>query len=423
MHRLIIVGGGFAGLWATRSLKSADIQITLIDRRNHHLFQPLLYQVASAELASPDIAVPLRHILKKQRNVQIWLGEVIEVFPDRNVVVLDDGRELEYDSLLIATGATHAYFGNPQWEKHAPGIKTLEDAMHLRNKIFEAFEYAETEPDPEKKAAWLNFAIVGGGPTGVELAGALSEIAKHTLRGEFRSIDPGMATVRLIEAGPKILGAFSDELSSKAEMQLRRLGVEVVTNCRVTEINQHGYSLNGAFVPCRTVIWAAGVQASPLGRRLNVPLDRAGRVKVEKNLSVPGHGNIFVAGDLASIEVNGRPVPGVAPAAKQMGAYVAELLKARLAGRQEPVFDYHDKGSLAIIGRMAAVVDVGKFKLSGYIAWHFWLTIHIFILIGFGNRFVVMLNWGINYWTHRRFSRIIHENLKTVKNSPAFDEQ
>ena len=193
MHRLIIVGGGFAGLWATRSLKSADIQITLIDRRNHHLFQPLLYQVASAELASPDIAVPLRHILKKQRNVQIWLGEVIEVFPDRNVVVLDDGRELEYDSLLIATGATHAYFGNPQWEKHAPGIKTLEDAMHLRNKIFEAFEYAETEPDPEKKAAWLNFAIVGGGPTGVELAGALSEIAKHTLRGEFRSIDPGMA--------------------------------------------------------------------------------------------------------------------------------------------------------------------------------------------------------------------------------------
>ncbi|WP_434031550.1 NAD(P)/FAD-dependent oxidoreductase [[Pseudomonas] boreopolis] len=407
LPHLIVIGGGFAGLWATRALADAPIRITLVDRHNHHLFQPLLYQVATAGLSAPDIAAPLRHILRGQRNVEVLLGEVDAIDPDRRQVALTDGHRLGYDYLLLATGATHAYFGNDQWAGHAPGLKTLNDALYLRRKLLVAFERAEAEPDPAARAAWLNFAIVGGGPTGVELAGTLAEIARHTLKDEFRSIDPRDARVRLIEAGPRVLPSFPPDLTDKAERQLRKLGVEVHTGTPVTHIDEHGYRLGDEFVAARTVVWAAGVAASPLARTLSVPLDRAGRVLVEPDLSVPGHPEIFVGGDLASVQQDGKPVPGVAPAAKQMGRHVAATLRARLAGRPAPAFRYKDYGNLATIGRMAAIVHLGRLKLSGPLAWWFWLAAHVFFLIGFRNRFVVLVNWAMAYWSYQRAARII----------------
>ncbi|MCW0438446.1 NAD(P)/FAD-dependent oxidoreductase [Xanthomonas sacchari] len=406
---LIVVGGGFAGLWATRALARTPLRITLIDRRNHHLFQPLLYQVATAGLSAPDIAAPLRQILRHQDNVEVRLGEVVDIDKQARQVRLADGQALAYDYLLVATGATHAYFGHDDWAAHAPGLKTLDDALQLRRHLLLAFERAEAETDPAARAAWLSFAIVGGGPTGVELAGTLAEIARHTLKHEFRRIDPAEARVRLIEAGPRVLSSFPEHLSAKAQQQLEKLGVEVLTGVPVADIDAHGYRLGDAFVPARTVVWAAGVAASPLAKTLQAPLDRSGRVQVQPDLSVPGHPELFVAGDLAALQqADGRPVPGVAPAAKQMGRHVADTLRRRLRGDTASVpFRYADYGNLATIGRMAAIVHLGRLQLSGVLAWWFWLAAHVFFLIGFRNRVVVLLNWAWAYWSYQRAARII----------------
>ena len=404
---VLVIGGGFAGLWATRALASAPVRITLVDRCNHHLFQPLLYQVATAGLSSPDIAAPLRHILRKQRNVEVRLAEVSDIDPAEKYITMADGSTLKFDYLLLSSGATHAYFGHDEWAKHAPGLKTLDDALQLRRHLLLAFERAEAESDPELRAAWLSFAIVGGGPTGVELAGTLAEIARHTLKNEFRNINPSDARVRLIEAGPRVLSSFPEDLSEKARQQLHKLGVEVSTGTAVTDINGSGYRLGEQFIPARTVVWAAGVAASPLAKSLDVPLDRAGRVPVEKDLSVPGFPHVFVAGDLASLQQDGKAVPGVAPAAKQMGRHVAHVICARLRGATAPAFRYRDFGNLATIGRMAAIVHFGKLKLSGLLAWWFWLAAHVFFLIGFRNRLIVLLNWAWAYWSYQRGARII----------------
>jgi NADH dehydrogenase len=404
---VVIVGGGFAGLWATRALRTAAVRITLVDRTNHHLFQPLLYQVATAGLSSSDIAAPLRRILRKQDNVEVRLATVDRIEVDERRLHLDDESSLDYDILVVATGATHAYFGHDDWAPFAPGLKTLKDAVRIRRRILIAFERAEAESDAAKRAAWLNFAVVGAGPTGVELAGTLAEIAHHTLRREFRHIDPASAKVRLIEAGPRVLSTFPESLSEKARKQLDRLGVDVVTGKPVTDINDDGYRLGDEFVAAKTIVWAAGVAASSLAKSLRVPLDRAGRVHVLPDLTVPGHPEIFVAGDLASIAIGDKPVPGIAPAAKQMGAYVATVIRDRLAGKAARPFMYKDYGNLATIGRMAAIVDIRGFKFSGALAWFFWLIAHVFFLIGFRNRLSVMINWVWAYATYDRAARVV----------------
>ena len=404
---VVVVGGGFGGLWAARALRDAPVRITLVDRGNHHLFQPLLYQVATAGLSAPNIAAPLRHILRRQKNVTVLLGEVDGIAPDAKQVRLADGRTLDYDHLLLASGATHAYFGHDDWAAHAPGLKTLDDALEIRRRILTAFERAEAEDDAAKREAWLTFAIVGGGPTGVELAGTLAEIARHTLHGEFRRADPRKARVLLLEAGPRVLASFPESLSEKARTQLQKLGVEVRTGVPVAAIDGEGVQLGEERIAARTVLWAAGVAASPLARDLDVPLDRAGRVIVQPDLSVPGHPEIFVAGDLASLQFDGKPVPGVAPAAKQMGRHVAQAIRARLQGRAPVPFRYRDFGNLATIGRMAAVVDLHGFRFSGLLAWWFWLAAHVFFLIGFRNRMVVMIDWAQAYWSYQRSARII----------------
>jgi NADH:quinone reductase (non-electrogenic) len=420
-HHVVIVGGGFGGLWATRALARAPVCVTLVDRANHHLFQPLLYQVATAGLSSPDIAAPLRHILRRQANVEVRLARVDRIEPGARRIALDDGGTIGYDTLLLASGVTHTYFGHDEWAAHAPGLKTLDDALHLRRRLLLAFEHAEAETDPESRDAWLHFAIVGGGPTGVELAGTLAEIARHTLKREFRHIDPATARVRLIEAGPRVLSSFPESLSTKARKQLERLGVEVVTGAPVAAIDAEGYRLGDTFVAARTVIWAAGVAASPLARSLGVELDRSGRVPVLPDLSVPGHPEILVAGDLATVTQDGKPVPGVAPAAKQMGTHAARVIRARLAGKPAPPFRYRDYGNLATIGRMAAVVDLHGLRLSGLLAWWFWLAAHVFFLIGFRNRLVVLLNWFMAYWSYQRAARIIvgHSDERAADNADA----
>ena len=404
---VVIVGGGFAGLWAARALRGAPVRITLLDRGNHHLFQPLLYQVATAGLSAPNIAAPLRHILRRQQNVTVLLGEVARLDPDAHRLALADGRTLDYDKLVLATGATHAYFGHDDWAPHAPGLKTLDDALEIRRRILLAFERAEAEDDPAARAAWLTFAIVGGGPTGVELAGTLAEIARHTLHGEFRRVDPRQARVLLLEAGPRVLSTFPEALSEKARRQLARLGVEVRTGVPVAAIDDAGVQLGEERIAAHTVLWAAGVAASPLARDLGVPLDRAGRVPVQPDLSVPGHPDVFVAGDLAAVQCDGKPVPGVAPAAKQMGRYLGQSIRTRLRGGTPPPFRYRDFGNLATIGRMAAVVDVHGLRLSGLLAWWFWLAAHVFFLIGFRNRLVVLIDWAQAYWSYQRSARII----------------
>jgi NADH:ubiquinone reductase (H+-translocating) len=406
-QHLVIVGGGFAGLWATRALRKAPLRITLIDRGNHHVFQPLLYQVATAGLSAPNIAAPLRHILRKQKNVTVLLGEVAGIDADAKRLRLGDGRTLDFDHMLLATGATHAYFGHDDWAQHAPGLKTLDDALAIRRRILTAFERAEACDDPEERAACLRFVIVGGGPTGVELAGTLAEIARHTLHGEFRRADPRQAQVLLVEAGPRVLASFPEHLSQKARLQLQALGVDVRTGAAVSAIDAEGVRIGDARIAARTVLWAAGVAASPLARDLGAPLDRAGRVRVEADLSVPGHPDIFVAGDLAAIEYDGKPVPGVAPAAKQMGRHVARVIRARMRSEAAPTFGYRDYGNLATIGRMAAVVDLRGIGFSGLLAWWFWLAAHVFFLIGFRNRLVVLIDWAQAYWSYQRSARII----------------
>lgn len=407
---LLVIGGGFAGLWATRALANAPLRITLVDRGNHHLFQPLLYQVATAGLSAPDIAAPLRHILRKQRNVTVLMKTVASIDTAARTVRLEHGEALDYDFLLLATGATHAYFGHDEWAAHAPGLKTLDDALRIRRRILSAFERAEAEEEPEARRALLTFAIVGGGPTGVELAGTLAEIARHTLKREFRRIDPREARVLLLEAGPRVLATFPESQSEKARQLLQEIGVEVRTGAAVNVIDAEGVLLGEERIDAGTVLWAAGVAASPLARTLKVPLDRAGRVLVQADLGIPGAPEVFVAGDLASLQQDGKPVPGVAPAAKQMGSHVAATIRARLDGKPATPFRYRDYGNLATIGRMAAVVHLGKFKLSGALAWWFWLTAHIFFLIGFRNRLVVLLDWTWAYWSYQRGARIILGN-------------
>ncbi len=430
---LVVIGGGFAGLWCTRALARAPLRITLVDRANHHLFQPLLYQVATAGLSATDIAAPLRHILRGQANVQVLMAEVSGINTAARTVQLCGPvapQSLHYDWLLVASGATHAYFGNKHWAAHAPGLKTLDDALGIRRRVLLAFEQAEAATDEQQRQAWLHFAIVGGGPTGVELAGTLAEISRHTLHQEFRRIDPRQARVRLIEAGPAPLASFPPALQERTRSQLKNLGVEVSCGTPVADISAEGYTLGGQFVPCRTVLWAAGVAASPLGALLGAPLDRAGRVRVNPDLTVPGFSNVFVAGDLAAVATpNGLAVPGVAPAAKQMGRYVARCITWQVAGGNvdstnstnstdstdnsnsnnvaHKPFVYADYGNLATIGRMAAVVDLRGWKFSGLPAWLFWLAAHVFFLIGFRNRVSVLLNWALAYATHQRGARIV----------------
>ncbi len=423
--RVVIIGCGFGGLEAARALHHAPVDITLVDRTNHHLFQPLLYQVATAGLSAPAIAAPVRHLFRKQVNVTTLLGEVDRIDAAARQVHLKDDGALPYDHLIVAAGATHSYFGNDQWARFAPGLKTLDDAFEIRRKVLLAFETAEKEGDPERRAAWLNFVVIGAGPTGVEMAGTLAEIARQTLPGEFRRIDPASAKVLLVEGSPRVLQAMPEDLSARAADQLHHLGVEVRTDSRVTAIDAHGLQVQPAQgdayrIESHCIIWAAGGAASPLGRELasttGAPLDRAGRVVVEPDLSVPGHPEISVVGDLAAAKshVPGRdpaPVPGVSPAAKQMGRTAAANVLARLEGRATRPFRYRDYGNLATIGRNAGVVDLttplGRLKFSGYPAWLFWLFAHIYFLIGFRNRIVVLFDWASAYWSHQRYARVV----------------
>jgi NADH:ubiquinone reductase (H+-translocating) len=408
LPQVVILGGGFGGLNAARKLAGCEARITMVDRRNHHLFQPLLYQVATASLAAPQISAPLRQMLHRQSNLTVLLDEVTGIDVAARRVQLMHGT-LDYDFLIVATGATHSYFGHDEWEPFAPGLKTLEDAFLIRRRVLLAFEHAERETDHAQRQAWLNFIVVGGGPTGVELAGTLIELARRTLPGDFRRSDPRHASVRLVEAGPRLLSAYDPSLSEKARKQLEHLGVDVHTGVAVSAIDADGVKLGERRLHARTVLWAAGVAASPVGRMLGAPLDRAGRVQVRPDLSLPGHAEVFVIGDLASImQADDTPVPGVAPAAKQMGVHVGKIIRARLQGGDDrSAFRYHDDGSLATIGRMAAVAQFGKVKLSGWLAWMVWLLAHIWFLIGFRNRLVVMLDWAWAYVSHQRSARIV----------------
>jgi len=415
--RIVIIGGGFGGLYAAKTLAKTNASITLVDRRNYHLFQPLLYQVATAALNPSDIAAPIRAVLRKQKNASVIMGDVQAIDIERRIVTMADG-ELAYDILIVATGATHSYFNHPEWEANAPGLKTIEDALEIRRRVLRAFEAAERETDPERQRAWLTFVIVGAGPTGVELAGALSEIARQTMLRDFRRINPTSARVILVEGKERVLPPYPPPLSAKAADQLRTLGVEVVTNAQVTRINDHEVCIGDTTIPARTILWAAGVQASPLAKSLGVPLDRAGRVLVEPDLSIPGHPEVFVIGDLAAItNDDGSLVPGVAPAAIQEGIHTAKNIARLLNGQPTLPFRYRDKGSLATIGRAAGVADFGRLKLSGFIAWAAWLAIHIFFLIGFRNRVLVILQWAWAYLTYQRGARLI-----TGKTEPLMKE-
>jgi NADH dehydrogenase len=410
---VVIVGGGFAGLAAARALRGAPVRVTLIDRRNHHLFQPLLYQVATAGLSAPSIAAPIRGVLARQRNVQVLMAEAAGIDPAARRIALDEG-ELAYDYAIVASGATHSYFGHDEWSRHAPGLKTLEDALEIRRRILLAFEEAEREDEGPLRDEWLSFVVIGGGPTGVELAGTLAEIARHTLARDFRRIQPGKARVILLEGVDRVLPAYPRDLSERARLQLARLGVEVRTGSMVTAIDPRGVTLGETRLGARTVLWAAGVAASPLGRSLGAALDRAGRVKVEADLSVPGQPHVFVAGDLVSLEQDGAPVPGVAPAAIQMGRHAAANVLRSLRGQAPRPFRYRDKGMLATIGRRAAVGLVRGLKLWGFPAWLAWLLIHIYFLIGFRNRLVVMFEWAWAYVTYQRGARLILETGATA---------
>jgi NADH dehydrogenase len=402
-HRVVIVGAGFAGLNAARELEHADVEITLIDRRNFHLFQPLLYQVATAGLNPSDIAYPIRSIFRNQDNVKsVVLGEVESVDPDADRVRLTDGTRIDFDSLILATGATHSYFGNDQWETRAPGLKTIEDALDIRRRILGAFEEAERHPEDFDRL--LTFLVIGAGPTGVEMAGAMSEIATHALARDFHRIDPKSARIVLVEGTDQVLPMYPARLGRSARRQLESLGVEVRTGSMVTDIDEDGATLDtGERIPAAVVLWAAGVKASPLAATLGTETDKAGRVRVETDLSLPGHPNIFVIGDTAAID----DVPGVAPAAIQQGKHAARQIQADLSGKDRRPFKYLDKGSVATIGRARAVADIRKLEFGGFLAWVAWLSIHIVYLIGFRNRLMVLISWAWNYVTFRRGARII----------------
>ena len=415
VHRVVIVGAGFGGLETVYRLKGAKVAVTLIDRRNHHLFQPLLYQVATASLATSDIAWPIRYLMHDRRDVTTLFATVSGVDAAGRRVLLEDGTTVPYDTLVLATGARHAYFGHDEWETWAPGLKTLEDATTIRRRILVAFERAERETDPERRAARLTFVIIGAGPTGVELAGTIAELARHTLVGDFRNIDTRKARVVLIEAGPRVLAGFADELSSYAQASLERIGVEVVLGQAVTECTREGVVYGGKQLNAKTIIWAAGVHASPAAEWLGAPADRAGRLEVLPDLTVPGHPEIFAVGDTVTIDAwNGNPVPGIAPAAKQEGRYVAAAIKARLAGRKPPPFRYKHAGSLAQIGKRLAVIDFGRIKLRGTIAWWIWGIAHIYFLIGLRHRLAVALSWLWVYARDQRAARLITQGSSKV---------
>ncbi len=405
--RVVIVGGGFGGLSAAKGLAGAPFEVTLIDRNNHHLFQPLLYQVATAGLSPADIASPIRSILGGQRNLRVMLADVSGVDVMRKEVIADDNR-IRYDYLVLATGARHAYFGHDDWAAFAPGLKTIDDATYLRRRILLAFERAENEEDPEERQRLMTFVVVGGGPTGVEVAGAIAELAKRALASDFRSINPLCARIILVEGASRLLTPFDSSLSDAARLSLQQLGVEVRLGTAVTQCSCDGTRVGDEFIPARTIIWAAGVMASPAGRWLGAAIDRAGRVMVRADLSVPGHPDLFVIGDTAAVAgADGATLPGVAPVAKQQGQYIASTLIARRQGRTAPAFRYRDFGSLATIGRSRAVAQFGRLRLSGFVAWVLWTVAHVYFLIGFRNRFVVALNWAWNYLTLQRGSRLI----------------
>ncbi|HWE37828.1 MAG TPA: NAD(P)/FAD-dependent oxidoreductase [Isosphaeraceae bacterium] len=416
--RVVVIGAGFGGLAAIRALRREAVRVVVVDERNHHLFQPLLYQVATAALNPSDIAAPIRRILRHQGNAEVLLARAAAIDPAGRRVILADG-ELSYDFLIVATGATHSYFGHDDWEPFAPGLKTIEDALEIRRRVLSAFEFAEREADPAGRRAWLTFAIIGAGPTGVELAGTLAEVARKTLARDFRHIDPRLARIVLLEAAPKVLGAYEDPLPESARRQLEALGVEVRTGTPVTAIDAEGVTTADGPLVARTVLWAAGVAASPLARSLGVPLDRAGRVLVEPDLTIPGHPEIFVIGDLAHVECHGKPVPGVAPAAMQEGRHAAANVVRTLRGEPRIPFRYRDKGSLATIGRAAAVAQIGRWKISGFVAWFLWLFIHIFFLIGFRNRVLVLLQWAWSYVTYDRGARLITRSVGRLEPSEA----
>jgi NADH dehydrogenase len=386
------------------------VELTVVDRTNHHLFTPLLYQVATAGLSAPAIAGPIRHILARQRNATVLMAEVKDIDANGRKLRLEDGSELGYDYLVLATGSMHSYFGNDAWAPYAPGLKTLEDALDIRARILLAYEQAEWETDPAKRAAWLTFVVIGAGATGVELAGTLAEIARHTLRGEFRHFDPRKARVVLVEGSDRVLPPYPHDLSEKALAQLERLGVTVWLGKRVTGVDAEGVTMGNERLSAKAVIWAAGVASSPLGRSLGAPLDRAGRVEVEPDLSVRAHPEVFVVGDLASVP----GVPGIAPAAKQMGRQAARNILERISGRTTKPFRYRDYGQLATIGRSAAVAIIGRLKLSGFIAWFVWLVAHIYFLINFRNRLVVMIDLAGAYWSFNRYARIIIRRARAL---------
>lgn len=409
--RVVILGSGFAGLSAARALRNAPVRLVVVDRRNHHLFQPLLYQVATAVLSPGDIAYPIRAILSKQRNTDVLLADAVAIDAAKREVILSDGR-LPYDRLIVATGATHSYFGHDEWEPFAPGLKSLEDALEIRRRILLAFERAEREADPDRRRALLTFVVVGAGPTGVELSGAIGEISREVLAEDFRAIDPREARIVLVEAGPRVLAAYTEQSSARAQAQLERKGVEVRTGKAVKAIDAEGVTFDGERVRSATVLWAAGVAASPLARSLGVPLDRAGRVLVGPDLTVPGHPEIAVTGDLAAAPKEiGGPFPGTSPVAIQQGRYAARSILRSLDGRPRRPFHFFDKGTMAVIGRSAAVAEIAGFRLSGVLAWLTWSLVHIFFLIGFRNRFVVMFEWAWTYVTGKRGARLITDRL------------
>ncbi len=414
-HRVVIVGAGFGGLECALRLKGLPVSITLIDRRNHHLFQPLLYQVATASLATSEIAWPIRYLLRDRSEVTTLFATVTGVDAENRRVLLDRGDTLPYDTLVLATGARHAYFGHDEWEPFAPGLKTLEDATTLRRRILVAFERAERETDPAKRAARLTFVIIGAGPTGVELAGTIAELARDTLPPDFRNIDTQEARVVLIEAGPRVLAGFPDELSAYAQSSLEKIGVEVILGQPVTECSAEGVVFGGRRLAAKTLIWAAGVRASPAAEWLHAASDRAGRLLVKPDLTVPDHPDIFAIGDTISIaDTKGHPVPGIAPAAKQQGRYVAKSIRARLLGETPPPFRYHHAGSLAQIGKRKAVIDFGWIKLRGTIAWWIWGIAHIYFLIGLRNRLSVALSWLWIYVRNQRAARLITQGSSKV---------
>jgi len=417
-HRVVIVGAGFGGLSAAQALAGAPVQITVLDRRNHHTFQPLLYQVATAGLSPGEITAPIRSILGRHKNIEVLMAEVTGFDLERHVVRTAD-LEVPYDSLIIAAGASHAYFGHDEWEKFAPGLKNIEDALEIRRRILLAFELAERQASAGKHFEPLNFVVVGAGPTGVELAGTLSEICHHSLAGEFRTIDPTHARIHLIEGGPNVLPSYPPDLSQSALEQLRRLGVEVLTSAMVSKVEPGAVYIGERRMEAAVILWAAGVSASPLGKELGLPVDRAGRVLVNPDLSVPNHPEVFVIGDLASLkDAKGKLLPGVAQVAIQQGQFVGRVIRREIdlqskrspagaASSTRSAFHYHDKGSLATIGRAAAVAEIGKLHISGYFAWLTWLFVHIFFLIGFRNRILVMIQWASSYLTYERGARLI----------------